>query len=152
MFFEVVRANALRLLPGLHQGPRQAQLHTCWRWKAGLQNPVVWVQRYNCSMSNRKAPLATTAFYFISFACLYGNIILTRLHRLRIAGPLTRLHCKKVRIAGESWVCLVTRSKEIWTEFLSSSSPLKKPANRKMPKIAQHLAIRDRWLEEPVSC
>jgi len=57
MVFEVMRADALRLLLGLHQGPRQAQLHTHWRWKAGLQNPVVRVQRYDCCKRNRKLPL-----------------------------------------------------------------------------------------------
>lgn len=100
--YEVVRVDSLRLLLGLHQGPSQAQLHVHRRWKAGLQNPVVSVQRYNCYMSNRKTPLATTAFYFISFACLYGNIILSRLHRLRTVRQLVRLCCKKVRITREA--------------------------------------------------
>lgn len=90
-------------------------------------------------------------FYFITFTCLYGSVILTRYHRLRKVRSLIKPLCKNIGVIREAWVCLATRSDETRPEMLSSL-PLKNPANRKMLKMALHLAIRDRWFEEPVSC
>lgn len=146
--FEVVSTDALRLLLGLHQGPRQAQQHTHCKRKAefsGLSSEEQLLYELHANT------FGYHNFYFITFACLYGSVILTRYHRLRKVRSLIKPHCKIIRVNREAWVCLATRSDETRTEMLSSL-PLKTPANRKMMKIALHLAIRDRWFEEPVSC
>lgn len=104
MSLEVVTADALRLLFVCTRIPGN---HSCACFGNGKQEfRIHWSEFRGTTETgqDKKTSLATTAVYFPSFACLCGNIILIRLHRLRIVRPLIRISSKKVGITREACV------------------------------------------------